>query len=100
MPGSLDDDKEISTHPNGDDILSRATTPSRLPGMATATTTIRSRIREARDARTRRRTLWRELAHYTTTDDLNDIEAAVARYDDAETHDIRRILAAQRSLAA
>jgi hypothetical protein len=66
---------------------------SRLHGTA-------ARIREARESYASRRTLWRELAQYTTTDDLNDLEAAVARYDDAETHDIRRILAAQRSLAA
>ncbi|HUN38012.1 MAG TPA: hypothetical protein VMU95_38980 [Trebonia sp.] len=59
-----------------------------------------ARIREARESQARRRILWRELAQYTTTDDLNDLEAAVARYDDTETHDIRRILAAQRSLAA
>jgi len=66
---------------------------SRLRGTAT-------RIREARESQARRRILWRELAQYTTSDDLNDLEAAVARYDDAETRDIRRILAAQRSLAA
>ena len=59
-----------------------------------------ARIREARESQARRRILWRELAQYTTTDDLNDLEAAVARYDDTETHDIRRILATQRSLAA
>jgi hypothetical protein len=99
-PGSLVGDKEITNHPKGDDIMTRTTTPGQPHGMTTATTTIRARIREARDSRTRRRTLWHELAQYTSADDLNDLEAAVARYDDAETHDIRRILAAQRSLAA
>jgi hypothetical protein len=73
---------------------------SRLRGTAVLTTTARTRIREARQSRARRRTLWRELAQYTSTDDLNDLEAAVARYDDAETRDIRRILSVQRSIAA
>ena len=73
---------------------------SRLRGTAVLTTTARTRIREARQSRARRRILWRELSQYTSTDDLNDLEAAVARYDDAETRDIRRILAVQRSIAA
>jgi hypothetical protein len=63
------------------------------------TTTLAARVREARESQARRRTLWRELAQYTTADDLNDLEAAVARHDDAETREIRRILAAQRSVA-
>jgi hypothetical protein len=57
-------------------------------------------MREARESRTRRRTLWRELAQYTSAGHLNDLEAAIARYDEAETHDIRAILAAQRAHAA
>jgi hypothetical protein len=73
---------------------------SRLRGTGVLTTTLSARMRDARESRARRRTLWRELAHYTTADDLNDLEAAVARYDDADTRDVRRILAAQRSIAA
>ena len=68
--------------------------------MATA---ILSRLAEIREASARRRTLWRELSAYTTADDLNDIEAAVDRCDDEgndpQTQEIRRILAAQRSIA-
>jgi siroheme synthase (precorrin-2 oxidase/ferrochelatase) len=99
-PGSLDDDKEITSHLTGDDIMTRTETPRRRHDVTAVTTTIRARIREARESRTRHRALWHELAQYTSADDLNDLEAAVARYDDAETHDIRRILAAQRALAA
>jgi hypothetical protein len=44
--------------------------------------------------------MWRELSAYTTANDLNDIEAAIARTDgaeaDPETQEVRRILAAQR----
>jgi hypothetical protein len=80
--------------------MTRIANNSRLQGTSAVTAVLRERIREGREARTRRRTLWRELAQYTTADDLNDLEAAVARYDDTETHDIRRILAAQRALAA
>jgi len=60
------------------------------------TTAILSRLRDIRESQAQRRTLWRELACYTSTSDLNDLEAAVARHDDAETADVRRILAAQR----
>ena len=67
------------------------------------TTSVLSRLSEIRDAYYRRRSLWRELSEYITADDLNDIEAAVDRYDDdgtdAQTQEIRRILAAQRSIA-
>ena len=66
-------------------------------------TSVLSRLQEIREDNVRRRTLWRELASYTTAGDLNDIEAAVARCDDAETdpetQEIRRFLAAQRNIA-
>jgi hypothetical protein len=62
-----------------------------------------TRLREIRDERTRRRTLWRELSVYATDNDLNDIEAAIARSEDGEanreTQEIRRFLAAQRGLS-
>jgi len=67
------------------------------------TTSVLSRLSEIREAYSRRRSLWRELSEYITADDLNDIEAAVDRCDDdgtgAQTQEIRRILAAQRSIA-
>lgn len=66
-------------------------------------TSILTRLHEIREEHARRRTLWRELSAYTTTDDLNDIEAAVDRSHDAETdpetQEIRRFLAAQRNMA-
>jgi hypothetical protein len=80
--------------------MAKATISNRLRGGATVTAALMDRIREGREARMRRRVLCRELAQYTTADDLNDLEAAVARYDDEQTSDIRRILATQRSLAA
>jgi hypothetical protein len=65
----------------------------------TMATSVLTRLQEIRESRTRRRTLWRELSGYTTANDLNDIEAAIARSDaeaDPETQEIRRFLAAQR----
>ena len=77
--------------------MTMATITSRLPGTATVTTTIRAWIREARESRTSRRApLRRELAQYTTASKLSDLEAAIARCDDAAARDVRRILAAQR----
>ena len=77
---------------------------STLDGMKTMTTSVLSRLHEIREAYARRRSLWRELSEYITADDLNDIEAAVDRCDDdgtdPQTEELRRILAAQRSLAA
>jgi hypothetical protein len=60
---------------------------------------ILNRLQEIRDDYARRRTLWRELSGYQTTDALNDLEAAIARSEtegEPETQEIRRILAAQR----
>jgi hypothetical protein len=63
-------------------------------------TSVLTRLTEIRDGYARRRTLWRELSAYTTADDLNDIEAAIARCDDAETDPetqrVRQIIAAKR----
>ena len=65
-------------------------------------TSLLTRLHELREEQTRRRTLWRELSTYSTADDLNDIEAAIARCDDPEadpeTRDIIRFLAARRTL--
>ena len=67
------------------------------------TPSVLARLQQIRAERARRRTLWRELAAYTTTDDLNDIEAAIARSGgaetDRETQEIRRFLAARRNAA-
>jgi hypothetical protein len=67
------------------------------------TTAVLSRLRGIREERARRRTLWRELSAYTTAEDLDDIEAAVARSDgaetDPETREIRRFLATRRTMA-
>ena len=64
------------------------------------TTSVLSRLSEIRESYARRRDLRRELSVYTTADDLNDIEAAIARSGDAETdpetQEIRRFLAVQR----
>jgi hypothetical protein len=65
-------------------------------------TSLLTRLHEMRTEQARRRTLWRELSTYRTADDLNDIEAAIARSgDDAtdpETQEIIRFLAARRGL--
>ncbi|MGH3170953.1 MAG: hypothetical protein ACRDN0_34415 [Trebonia sp.] len=55
------------------------------------------RLRDIRESYIEQRNLRRELAAYTTEDDLNDIEAALERHTDAETEGIRRILAHQRA---
>jgi hypothetical protein len=61
-------------------------------------TTVRTQLRDSRDARAAKATLARELAGYNSPEDLNDLHAILDRYSDRETAEIRRILAAQRSL--
>ena len=60
-------------------------------------TTVRTQLRESRDAHAARASLERELASYSSEADLDDLHAILDRYSDTETADIRRILAAQRS---
>jgi hypothetical protein len=60
-------------------------------------TTVRTQLRGSRDAHAARAALARELASYNSQADLDDLDAILDRYSDQETHDIRRILAAQRS---
>ena len=60
-------------------------------------TTVRTQLRESRDAHAARASLARELASYNSEADLDDLHAILDRYSDTETADIRRILAAQRS---
>jgi hypothetical protein len=60
-------------------------------------TTVRTQLRDSRDAHTARAALQRELASYNSPADLDDLHAILDRYSDQETAHIRRILAAQRS---
>ncbi len=60
-------------------------------------TTVRTQLRESRDAHAARASLARELASYSSPADLADLDAILDRYSDQETADIRRILATQRS---
>jgi hypothetical protein len=60
-------------------------------------TTVRTQIRDSRDAHAARAALAHELASYNSQADLDDLHAILDRYNDHETRDIRRILAAQRS---
>jgi hypothetical protein len=59
-------------------------------------TTIRGQLRQLRDTHAERKSLERELASYTSANDLNDIEAILDRYDETETAEIRRILSGRR----
>jgi hypothetical protein len=71
-------------------------------GEGIMTIAVLTRLRETREERARRRTLWRELSAYTTAEELDEIEAAVARSQgagtDPETQEIRRFLAARRTM--
>ncbi len=60
-------------------------------------TTVRTQLRDSRDAHTARAALQRELANYNSPADLDDLHAILDRHSDQDTADIRRILAAQRS---
>ena len=65
--------------------------------LTTLWTTVRTQVRESREAHAERATLARELASYNSQADLDDLHAILDRYSDTETRDIRRILAAQAS---
>jgi hypothetical protein len=60
-------------------------------------TTVRTQLRDNRDAHAARTALQRELASYNSDADLNDLHAILDQYSDQETADIRRILVAQSS---
>ncbi len=60
-------------------------------------TTVRTQLRDSRDAHAARAALQRELSSYNSDADLNDLHAILERYSDQETADIRRILVAQGS---
>ena len=71
--------------------------PTTTRPLTTLWTTVRTQLHDSRQARTERAALGRELASYSTPEDLNDLHAILDRHSDAETAEIRRILAAQRS---
>jgi hypothetical protein len=60
-------------------------------------TTVRTQLRDSRDAHAARTALQRELASYNSPSDLDDLHAILDRYSDQDTRAIRRILASQRS---
>ena len=60
-------------------------------------TTVRTQLRESRDAHTARVMLERELASYDSQSDLDDLHAILDRYSEQETRDIRRILTVQHN---
>jgi hypothetical protein len=60
-------------------------------------TTVRTKLRDSRGAHSAQAALERDLATYSTAEDLNDLHAILDRYPDTETAGIRRILASQRS---
>ena len=63
--------------------------------LASLWTTVRTQLRDSREARAARAALEHELASYNSQSDLNDLHAILDRYSDHETAEIRRILAAQ-----
>lgn len=60
-------------------------------------TTIRGQLRQLRDTHAQRKSLERELASYTSANDLNDLEAILDRYSEFDTAEIRRILSGRRN---
>ena len=66
--------------------------------LASLWTSVLTQLRESRDAHAARAALERELASYNSPSDLDDLHAILDRYSDRETVQIRRILAAQRTL--
>ena len=66
--------------------------------LASLWTSVRAQLRESRDAHAARASLERDLASYNSASDLDDLHAILDRYNDRETVQIRRILAAQRTL--
>jgi hypothetical protein len=57
---------------------------------------VRAQLRRVLEARAERKTLERELAGYTSENDLNEMSAILDRHGDALTDDIRSILGAQQ----
>jgi hypothetical protein len=57
---------------------------------------IRAQLRSVLDARAEHKSLERDMAVYTSENDLNEMGAILDRHGDAYTEDIRSILGAQR----
>jgi hypothetical protein len=57
---------------------------------------IRAQLRGILDARAEYKSLERDMAVYTSENDLNEMGAILDRHGDAYTEDIRSILGAQR----
>ncbi len=57
---------------------------------------IRAQLRSILEARAEQKALERELAGYTSENDLNEMSAILDRHGDALTEDIRSILGAQQ----
>ncbi len=57
---------------------------------------IRAQLRNAAESRARFRMLERELAGYTSENDLAEMDAILDRHDDASADEIRDVLSAQR----
>jgi hypothetical protein len=67
-------------------------------GMRAIRASLRAAQREdRRAARAARNSLERDLASYTSSGDLNELDAILDRYSDEETADIRRTIAARRA---
>jgi hypothetical protein len=66
--------------------------------LASLWTSVLNQLRESRHAHAARAALERELADYNSPSDLDELHAILDRYSDRETVQIRRILAAQRTL--
>jgi len=60
---------------------------------------VRSQIRDSRDAHAAKAALERELASYHSSADLNDLHAILDRYNDRQTASIRQVLAHNRAAA-
>jgi len=65
--------------------------------LASLWTSVRTQLRESHRAHVTRTALERELASYSSPSDLDDLHAILDRYNDRETAQIRRILAAQHT---
>jgi hypothetical protein len=66
-------------------------------GMRDIRTSLKASKREVvRVSRAEHKALKRDLASYTSPSDLDDLEAILARYSEAETANIRRVIAGRR----
>lgn len=68
--------------------------------LPTAWAAVRDELRSRRRVRTARRKLRRDLASYTTTSDIDDLDATLDRFDDDDVAEIRSILRQNRITAA